>query len=281
MTPQVESFFHRRSGTLSYLVYEGRDALIIDAVLDFDVVSGRVDPEPADAIARRASALGLNVHWVIDTHAHADHLSGSHHLKQSLGARLGMGRGIRQVHATFAPVFNDDAAKPADFDELFEDEQTFSAGALRVRVLRTPGHTDDSVTYLVGDAAFVGDTLFAPARGTARCDFPGGSAEALYDTVQTLYALPPQTRLFLCHDYPAADEEPVVFTTVQAQRDNNVRLSEATDRATFVAWRQERDATLSLPALIIPALQVNVRGGELPAADDNGVRYLRLPINQF
>lgn len=281
MNPIVEPFFHRRSGTLSYLVHDNSDALIIDPVLDLDVVSGKVSTVPSDDIARRAEALGLHVHWIIDTHAHADHVSGGHHLKTALGAQLGMGRGIRQVHATFAPVFNDDVQQPAPFDALFEDGASFDAGKLHVEVMFTPGHTDDSVTYRIGDAAFVGDTLFAPARGTARCDFPGGSASALYETIQKLYALPESTRLYLCHDYPAADEEPVVFTTVETQRSNNARLRAGTDRGEFVAWREERDATLSLPAMIIPALQVNVRGGELPAPEANGVRYLKLPLDQF
>ena len=280
MTPEVESFFHRRSGTLSYLVCAGDDAVMIDPVLDFDVVSGRLSTEPADLMAARAAELGLTVHWVIDTHAHADHLSAGHYLREQLGAKLGMGRGIRQVQANFAQVFDDDAGAVA-FDALFDDGDAFEAGGLALRVMATPGHTDDSVTYRVGDAAFVGDTLFAPARGTARCDFPGGSAEALFDTIQALYRLPDATRLFLCHDYPGADDQPVVFTTVADQRNGNARLNGTTERQAFVRWREARDATLSLPALIIPALQVNVRGGALPAPSANGVRYLKWPLNQF
>ncbi|MEO1576125.1 MAG: MBL fold metallo-hydrolase, partial [Pseudomonadota bacterium] len=198
MTPTVEPFFHRPSGTLSYLVHHGDDAVIIDPVLNLDVVSGTISAAPSDDIAARASELGVRVHWVLDTHAHADHISGAHYLARALDAKLGMGRGIRQVHATFAPVFNDDAQAPAPFDTLFEDGATCAAGALTVKVMCTPGHTDDSVTYRIGDAAFVGDTLFAPARGTARCDFPGGSARALFDTIQRLYALPEGTRLYLC-----------------------------------------------------------------------------------
>lgn len=281
MTPAVEPFFHRPSGTLSYLVHHGGDAVIIDPVLDLDVVSGRVSTAPCDVIISRARDLDLTVHWVLDTHAHADHISGGHFLSGTLGAKLGMGRGIRQVQATFAPVFNDDAHTAAPFDTLFDEGAVLSAGEMSVTVMSTPGHTDDSVTYRVGDAAFVGDTLFSPARGTARCDFPGGSARALFDTIQRLYALPDGTRLYLCHDYPAAEDEPVVYTLVEDQRRTNARLRADTDCDQFVAWREARDATLSLPAMIIPALQVNVRGGQLPAPEANGVRYLKLPLNQF
>ncbi|MEM6638636.1 MAG: MBL fold metallo-hydrolase [Pseudomonadota bacterium] len=279
--PHVVPFFHRRSGTLSYLVHHGKDALIIDPVIDYDPVSGQLCSGPSDEIAAAAERLDVNVHWVIDTHAHADHLSGAYYLKTRFEAKLGMGRGIQNVHATFAAVFNDQTEQAVPFDAFFEDGTGFFAGDLDVQVMATPGHTDDSVTYLIGDAAFVGDTLFAPERGTARCDFPGGSADALFDTIQSLYDLPDGTRLFLCHDYPEHDADPVVYTTVEAQRTGNARVRRDTDRTSFVAWREARDAALSLPALIIPALQVNVRGGALPAAESNGIRYLKVPLNQF
>ena len=283
-SPRIEPFFHRGSGTLTYLVHDGAHAMIIDSVADLNAASGRLSYAPCDEVAARADALELSVDWILETHAHADHLSGGDYLRRRLGARLGIGRGIQSVQATFEPVFDmaaDDAAAGAAFDRLFDDGDRFEVGSMQVRVLATPGHTDDSVTYLVGDAAFVGDTLFSPARGTARCDFPGGSAARLYRTIQTLYALPGDTRLFLCHDYPDAGDDPVVSVSVDRQRRENAHVTAHTGEQDFVQLREKRDATLSVPALIVPALQVNIRGGALPAPAGNGTIYLKLPLNRL
>ncbi|MFK7886234.1 MAG: MBL fold metallo-hydrolase [Gammaproteobacteria bacterium] len=275
---QVESFFHRRSGTLSYLVHDATTGVVIDPVIDLLLASGRMSTQPSDAILTRIDALALKVPWVLETHAHADHLTGGDYLRKKLGAKLGIGQGIRSVQANFEPVF-DLPPGSDDFDHLFDDNEVIQAGAFEIRVMSTPGHTDDSVAYLIGDAAFVGDTLFAPARGTARCDFPGGSAEALYRTIQKLFELPDETRVYLCHDYPAVDEEPVVSTSVAEQRAANVHIKAGTQPEDYIKLRETRDATLAMPALIIPALQVNIRAGALPAADANGITYLRLPLN--
>ncbi len=276
--PRVEAFFHRSSGTLSYLVHDKTTGIVIDPVVDLTLASGRLSTEPSDEIAARVDELQLNIEWILETHAHADHLTGGDYLRKKLGARLGIGKGIRSVQANFEPVF-DLAPTDDDFDHLFDDNETVRSGALEITVMSTPGHTNDSVTYLIGNAAFVGDTLFAPARGTARCDFPGGSAEALYQTIQRLYQLPDDTRLYLCHDYPAPDEQPVVSVTVAEQRAGNLHVKTDTALEEYVRLRETRDATLSMPALIIPALQVNIRAGALPAADANGTTYLRLPLN--
>lgn len=280
----IEPFFHRATGTLTYLVHDSNRAMIIDSVADLDAASGRLRHTSCDAIVARVQALDLEVDWVLETHAHADHLSGGDYLRRCLGATLGIGRGIASVQSTFEPVFNmagDNPVREPAFDRLFDDGDQFAVGSLQVRVLATPGHTADSVTYLVGDAAFVGDTLFSPGRGTARCDFPGGDAAQLYRTIQTLYGLPSETRLFLCHDYPDEGEDPVVSARVEQQRRENVHLTADTSMEQFVQLREERDATLSMPALILPALQVNVRGGALPPPADNGTVYLKLPINRL
>lgn len=276
--PLVEEFFHRSTGTLSYLVHDKTTGIVIDPVVDLTLASGRLSSAPSDAIAARVDELGLNVEWILETHAHADHLTGGDYLRKKLGAKLGIGKGIRSVQENFEPVF-DLAPTDDDFDHLFDDNEVLRTGALEITVMATPGHTNDSVTYRIGDAAFVGDTLFAPARGTARCDFPGGSAEALYRTIQRLYELPDTTRLYLCHDYPAANEEPVVSVTVAEQRRGNLHVKTDTPLDEYVTLRETRDATLSMPALIVPALQVNIRAGALPAADANGITYLRLPLN--
>ncbi|MFK8017273.1 MAG: MBL fold metallo-hydrolase [Gammaproteobacteria bacterium] len=282
MSPNVVSFFHRKSGTLSYLVHDGKKALIIDPVIDLDLASGRLSSAPSDEILTQVKTLGLSVAWIVETHAHADHLTGGDYLRRQLGAPLGIGRGIRNVQGTFEPVFEMTSADTERaFDRLFEDGDELKIGDMNVRVMATPGHTDDSVTYIVGDAAFVGDTLFAPTRGTARCDFPGGSATELFATIHKLYALPETTRLFLCHDYPPRDEPPLVSATVQTQREQNAHVTSTTTEAAFVELRETRDATLSMPALIIPALQVNIRGGALPDAASNGTTYLKLPLNRL
>lgn len=283
MKATVTHFFHEQTGTLSYVVSDPRRAraAVIDPVLGFSVVSGRTDRTPLDGVAEHLRQNDLELDWILETHAHADHLSGAQALRREFGGRLAIGRGIERVQQHFAKVYNLPASRfeaPA-FDRLFDDGDTFPVGELEFTVMHTPGHTSDSVTYVVGDAAFVGDTLFNPARGSARCDFPGGDAGLLFDSIQKILSLPADTRLFLCHDYPDDGERPCWQTTVAAQRADNVHVGGGVDRDTFIARRSARDAELSLPALLLPSIQVNMLGGRLPPADDNGVSYLRLPID--
>jgi glyoxylase-like metal-dependent hydrolase (beta-lactamase superfamily II) len=248
----------------------------------YDPVSGRADSRFADAMLSTAGERGWRVAWVLETHAHADHLSAAGHIRSVSGASIAIGRGICAVQETFRRVFNlkDVATDGSQFDRLLDDGDTLALGALQIRVMATPGHTSDSVTYLLPGVAFVGDTLFSPAYGTARCDFPGGDASQLYDSIQRLYQLPADTRLYLCHDYPKGDAEPLCMVSVAESREHNIHLRQSTGREQYVAMRTERDRQLSLPRLILPALQVNIRAGAAPAEDDNGVSYLRLPFNR-
>lgn len=283
-SPQVEPFYHAPTGTFSYVVSDADSgsAAVIDPVLGFSVVSGRTDRGPVDEINRYLDANRLSLHWILETHAHADHLSAGHLLRDEHGARLGIGEGICQVQAHFAEVFNLGPTFTPDgqqFDRLFADGDSLELGTIQCRVVHTPGHTNDSVSYLLGDAAFVGDTLFMPDIGTARCDFPGGDAARLYDSIQRIFALPEDTRLFMCHDYPPAERSLRHEVSIAEQQQHNVHVGGGAARDDYVAMRRERDASLNLPALILPALQVNIRAGELPAADDNGVTYLRLPVD--
>ncbi len=279
----INPFFHSATGTYAYLVADesSRDAVIIDPVLDFDPASGRVETLFADALLAEVHQRRLAVGWILETHVHADHLTAAAYLRAELpGARVGVGAGVTAVQSHFRGVFNLGADFPADgqqFDRLFADGERVDAGRLEIEVLATPGHTDDGVSYRIGDAVFVGDTLFAPDVGTARCDFPGGDAGRLYDSLQRLLALPPATRMFLCHDYPPGGREPMAETTVAAQRERNQHLI-GRDRAAYVAFREQRDAGLAAPRLLLPALQVNLRGGRLPPAEDNGTTYLKLPL---
>jgi glyoxylase-like metal-dependent hydrolase (beta-lactamase superfamily II) len=253
-------------------------------VLDYDGASGRTSPRSAEALLAVVEAEGLRVEWILETHAHADHLSAAGWIRERTGAPVGIGAGIRQVQATFRDIYNLGQDFPVDgrpFDRLFCDGDEFPLGDVTVRVLGTPGHTNDSVTYLAGDAAFIGDTLFAPDYGSARCDFPGGDAGRLFDSVRRLYELPDETRLFLCHDYPPPGREPRCEWTVAEQREGNVHLRRDTAREDFARMRRERDATLPMPALIIPSVQVNIRAGRLPEPEDNGVRYLRVPLDKL
>ena len=281
----VEAFYDPQTGTLSYAVHDPatRACAIIDAVLDFDARSGRTSTPSADRIVEHVRARGLDVLWLLETHAHADHLSAARHLQQRLGGVIGIGESIRTVQRSFCGIFNLGASCPADgsqFGRLFGDGERFALGNLEVRVMHVPGHTPADVAYVIGDdIAFVGDTLFMPDVGTARCDFPGGSAATLYRSIRRLLDLPPGTRLFICHDYPPAGRGPAWETTVGAQRAANIHVRDGVSEADFVAMRTQRDATLSMPALILPALQVNIRAGELPPAEDNGVRYLKLPLD--
>jgi glyoxylase-like metal-dependent hydrolase (beta-lactamase superfamily II) len=282
-TPRVDSYFHADTNTFSYLVDDGHgQGLIIDPVLDFDLASARTWTASADLLLAQVRERGLQVHWILETHAHADHLSAGAYLRDALNAQLAIGRGIVQVQQRFKALFDlgdDFVADGRQFDRLLDDGDLLEFGALGVHVLATPGHTDDGMTYLIGDAAFIGDTLFAPETGTARADFPGGSATRLYGSLQRLLGLPAETRLFLCHDYPK-DRAPCAQTSVAAQRDANIHVGQNASEATFVQLRETRDASLPVPRLLLPALQVNIRGGRLPAADANGVAYLRLPLNQ-
>jgi glyoxylase-like metal-dependent hydrolase (beta-lactamase superfamily II) len=284
----VQSFFHAGTSTWTHLLSDPatRTAAVVDPVLDFDLSSGRVGHESARAVLDAARAAGLRIDWILETHAHADHLTAADWLRGALAAEgrrvpIGVGARIVEVQRHFRRVFALEDALVADgsqFDRLFADGERFALGALEVRVLATPGHTPDSLSYLVGDAVFVGDTLFAPSRGTARCDFPGGDAATLYRSIQRLYALPDTTRVFLCHDYPAAGSEPGCVTTIAAQKSANVQLNAAIREADYVAMRTRRDATLAVPRLLHPALQVNIRAGALPPADSEGRRFLRLPV---
>jgi len=282
----IQYFHHRDSGTLSYVAFDRSTgcAAVIDPVLDFSVVTGRIDTQPCDALIDYINTHDLQVEWILETHAHADHLSGAQHIKREAGGAIAIGAGIKDVQRHFASVFSMPSSFVADgsqFDRLFADGESFSVGNLSVSVVNTPGHTSDSVSYVLGNAIFVGDTLFRPDAGTARCDFPGGDAGTLYDSVQKILAQPDSARLHLCHDYPPEGSEPTVVTTVAEQRQNNIHVASDRSREDFIRTREQRDATLSLPRLIIPAIQVNICAGRLPAAEDNGIAYLKLPLDTF
>jgi glyoxylase-like metal-dependent hydrolase (beta-lactamase superfamily II) len=285
MKPIVQSFFHAQSCTWSYLVRDpsSQAALIIDPVLDFDIRSGRTATHSAQHLLD--AAQGLQIEWILETHAHADHLSAGHWLRQQLpDARLAIGNGIRQVQETFRGIFNLGEHFPVDgsqFDHLWSDAETFCVGAMSARALQTPGHTSDSVSYLIGDALFVGDTLFMPDGGTARCDFPGGDAALLYRSIQRLYALDPATRVFVCHDYAPGGRAHACESTIAAEKSGNIHVRDGVDEASYVALRHARDATLDMPALLLPAVQVNIRAGALPDPEANGRRYLKLPLDRF
>ena len=285
MPAHVQAFFDPASSTYSYVVSDPATAqcAIIDSVLDYDAAAGRTATASADRLIAYVRERGLSVQWLLETHVHADHLSAAPYLKAALGGQLAIGEQIRLVQNTFGKLFNAGSEFAVDgrqFDQLFSDGQAFQIGSLHARALHTPGHTPACMTYLIGDAAFVGDTLFMPDYGTARCDFPGGDARALYRSIARLFALPDSTRLFMCHDYLAPGREQHQYqTTVAEQRAHNVHVHEGIDEQTFVAMRQARDASLGMPALMLPAVQVNMRAGHLPPAEDNGVHYLKVPLN--
>ncbi len=282
-TPVIRAFFDESTHTISYVVADTatRKAAVIDPVLDYDPRSGTVDVRSADAILAAAREADLDIAWVLETHAHADHLSGAPYIKARTGAKIGIGEHIKDVQRIFRPVFNATDLKTdgSDFDHLFKDGETFRIGDLEASVMHTPGHTPADVVYRVDDAVFVGDTLFMPDYGTARADFPGGDARTLYHSIRRLLDLPGKTRLFMCHDYKAPGRDHYAWeTTVQAQRDANVHVGAETSEAAFVAMREARDATLSAPTLLLPSIQVNIRAGRFPAAESNGVRYLKIPV---
>jgi glyoxylase-like metal-dependent hydrolase (beta-lactamase superfamily II) len=283
MQPDVQAFFDEATNTVSYLVADpttGR-AAVIDPVLDYDHRSGKVSARSADAILMAAAERGLHIEWILETHAHADHLSAAPYLRHKTGARVGIGEHIREVQRIFRPIFNldDVSGDGSEFDRLFRNGEAFRVGELEVRVIHTPGHTPACVSYHIADTVFVGDTLFMPDYGTARADFPGGSAKALYRSIRRLLELPPATRMFMCHDYKAPGREQYAWeTTVAVERAQNVHVHDGVSESEFVAVRAARDATLPAPTLLLPSIQVNVRAGRLPRAESNGVRYLKIPI---
>ena len=286
MSVHVEAFFDPATFTYSYVVSDpaSRQCALIDPVLDYDAASGRTARHSAERLIGYVREHGLAVQWILETHVHADHLSAGHYLKAQLGGRLGIGDRITVIQQTFGKLFNAGAEFATDgsqFDHRFRDGEAFRVGNLEARAIHTPGHTPACMTYLIGDAAFVGDTLFMPDYGTARCDFPGGDARTLYRSIHAkLFALPGSTRVFMCHDYKAPGREHYLYeTTIGAERTHNVHIHEGIGEEEFVAMRQARDATLNMPALILPSVQVNMRAGELPPAESNGSRYLKIPLD--
>lgn len=281
-SPKIRAFFDQPTNTVSYLVWDPASGAgaVIDPVLDFDLASGEADVRSAEAILAAAAEEGVRIEWILETHAHADHLSGAPFIKQQTGAPIGIGEHITEVQKIFRPIFGLDDVKPggADFDHLFADGEQFQIGTLDVEVMHVPGHTPADVAYRIGDAVFVGDTLFMPDYGTARADFPGGDAGVLYDSIQRVLALPDAMRLFMCHDYAPGGREIAWETTVGEQKRDNIHVGGAKTREEFIRFRTERDATLDMPRLILPSLQVNMRAGEMPR-DRDGRPMLKLPIN--
>jgi len=283
--PIVKAFFDEPTFTASYVVHDPatREAAIVDSVLDFDQPSGRTSNASADAIADYVRAEGLTVAWILETHAHADHLSAAPYLQERLGGRIAIGRDILTVQNVFGKIFNEGtefARDGSQFDRLFEDGDSFAIGGISAVALHVPGHTPADMAYVIGDAVFVGDTMFMPDYGTARADFPGGDARQLYRSIRRLMALPDETRVFLCHDYKAPNRDEYVWeTTIGAEKTANVHVHEGVDEEAFVAMREARDATLAMPRLILPSIQINMRAGRLPEPEGNGTRYLKLPLN--
>lgn len=283
----VESFFDEPTFTASYVIHDPatKRGAVIDSVLNFDPDSGRTSTASADAVVAYVKGEGLTIDWLLETHAHADHLSAAPYIREKLGGKLAIGREITTVQSVFGRLFNlgsEFARDGSQFDRLFDDGDRFSIGEIPAVALHVPGHTPADVAYVVGDAAFIGDTLFMPDYGTARADFPGGDARKLYRSIRRLLSLPDETRLFLCHDYKAPGRDIFAWkTTVGAERTTNVHVHEGVSEDDFAAMRVERDATLALPHLILPSVQVNIRGGSLPPPEDNGTSYLKLPVDVF
>jgi len=284
LNPIVHGIFDAVTWTVTYVVYEkeGGACAIIDSVLDYDPKSGRTSTQSADQVIAFVRAKNLQVQWILETHAHADHLTAAPYLKAQLGGQTAIGDHITAVQRVFKGVFNLEAGFKEDgtqFDHLLKTDETFAIGNLSAKALYVPGHTPACVAYQVGDAVFVGDTLFMPDVGSARCDFPGGDAKTLYASARKILSLPDSTRLFMCHDYPPEDRAVRFETTVAEQRAHNIHLHDGIDEAEFVRMRTARDATLAMPVLILPAVQINIRAGEFPPKDDNGVSYLKIPLN--
>lgn len=286
MLPEIKGFYDPATSTVSYVVYEtnGCACAIIDPVLDYDASAARISTHSADLIAEFVQAQGLTVQWLLETHAHADHLSASAYLKQKLGGQIGIGAPITHVQRVFRDIYNLEPEFRQDgsqFDKLFKADDVFYIGTLEVRALHVPGHTPADMAYQIeGNSIFVGDTLFMPDVGTARCDFPGGDARQLYQSIKRLLALPTDTRLFMCHDYPPEGRDVAWSTTVGEQRASNIHVNDSIDLEGFVTMRTTRDATLSVPQLLIPAIQINIRAGNLPPADDSGLCSLKVPLNR-
>lgn len=285
MTPQIQAFFDPATATVTYVVHElapGGACAIIDSVLDYDPKSGRTSTASADRVAAYVREHGLRTEWLLETHAHADHLSAAPYLQRQLGGVIAIGQSIRTVQGVFKKIFNLEPQFQLDgsqFGRLFADGETFSIGALTASAMHVPGHTPADMAYRIGDAVFVGDTLFMPDVGTARCDFPGGDAHQLFRSIRQLLSLPDDTRLYMCHDYPPAGRDAAWQTTVAEQRRANIHVRDGITEDDFVAMRTRRDATLSMPTLILPAIQVNIRAGHFPPPEDNGVRYLKIPVD--
>jgi glyoxylase-like metal-dependent hydrolase (beta-lactamase superfamily II) len=285
MTPNVHGFFDEATNTITYVVTEphGRACAVIDSVLDFDYASGRTDTRSADAVIAYIRDQSLDLQWILETHVHADHLSAAPYIQEQLGGKIGIGERITVVQDTFGKIFNEGTRFQRDgsqFDQLFRDGDSLMIGQMRCDVMHTPGHTPACLSYVIGDAAFVGDTLFMPDFGTARCDFPGGSAEVMFESVQRILSLPDQTRIFVGHDYKAPGRDDYAWeSTVGDQKARNVHIGAGKSRDDFVALRQARDKTLGMPKLIIPSLQINMRAGQMPEPEENGVSYLKVPLN--
>ncbi|MES2686277.1 MAG: MBL fold metallo-hydrolase [Pseudomonadota bacterium] len=284
MNPTVKSFFDPATWTVSHVVYQKENpaCAVIDSVLDYDPKSGRTRTGSADRLVAFVREKQLRVDWILETHAHADHLSAAQYLRRELGGKIAMGAAITDVQKVFAGIFNFEAGFRPDghqFDKLLQEGEIFAIGALEAEAMSVPGHTPACMAYRIGDAVFVGDTLFMPDVGTARCDFPGGDAHALYRSMRKLLSLPAETRLFMCHDYPPEGRQPAWQSSVAAQRATNIHIHEGVGEEEFVAMRSARDATLEMPVLILPSVQINIRAGEMPPPDDNGVSYLKIPLN--
>ena len=282
--PEIKEFFDKASSTFSYVVKDpnSNSCAVIDSVMDFDYAAGRLTYEHADNIIRYIQDNDLKLEWLIETHVHADHLSGAPYIQRELGGKIGVGAKITIVQDTFGKVFNEGTEFQRDgsqFDRLFEDGDTYQIGSLEVTTLATPGHTPACMTHVVGNSAFIGDTMFMPDSGSARADFPGGDAETLYDSIQKILALPDDTRLFMCHDYGAHGRDIAWVTTVAEQKANNIHVGNNKTREEFVEFRTVRDAELGMPKLIIPSLQVNMRAGNLPPKDEDGNQFLKVPVN--
>lgn len=284
--PVVKGFFDEATNTVSYVVKDtaSKACAIIDSVMDIDYAAGRISYQSADEIIHYVQEQGLNVEWLIETHAHADHLSAAPYIQGKLGGKLGIGENIKIVQEVFGKIFNEGTEFQRDgsqFDRLFKDGDTYTIGNLTVFAMLTPGHTPACMTHVVGNAAFVGDTLFMPDGGTARADFPGGDAKVLFHSIKRVLALPDEMRLFMCHDYAPGGREIKWETSVAEQKATNIHVREGVSEGEFVKMRTERDATLGLPKLIIPSIQVNIRGGQLPEPDDSGKRFLKVPVNEL
>ncbi|MCZ4298171.1 MBL fold metallo-hydrolase [Henriciella marina] len=283
--PEVKAFFDEATNTISYVVWDSttNQAAIVDSLLDFDQASGRTMTKSADLMIAFVKEAGLKVDWIIDTHVHADHLTAAPYIKSQLGGRTGIGEHIATVQKVFGEIFNEGQEFHTDgsqFDHLFKDGETYKVGNIDARAIHTPGHTPACMSHLIGDALFVGDTIFMPDFGTARCDFPGGDAGTLYDSIQKLFALPDETRVFLCHDYKAPGRDEYVWeTTIAEEKAHNKHVHAGISKEEFVKMRTERDATLEMPKLILPSVQINMRAGQMPPAEENGKRYMKIPIN--